>query len=104
MTGTSRWLFLDAPTMLAALDAQLVCRHASRGWREHLGLAGNHELEVPLADLFSLDEKSSLPGQLKDLLHDGTSRHQIAVSLTGKRQSLRYIHQILLLAFTGVKM
>lgn len=88
MTGTSRWLFQDAPTMLAALDAQLVCRQASRGWREHLGLTerltGNHELELPLANLFSLDEKSGLPGQLKDLLHNRTSLHEIIVSLAGK--------------------
>ena len=26
MAGTSQWLFQDAPTMLAELDAQLVCR------------------------------------------------------------------------------
>ena len=88
MTGTSQWLFHDAPTMLAALDGQLVCRHASRGWREHLGLieglAGNHELEIPLADLFSPNEKSGLPGQLKDLLHKETSLHEIPVSLSGK--------------------
>jgi len=84
MTLSSRWLFQNAPTMLAVLDAQLVCRHASRGWREHLGLTGNHELEMPLADLFSLQEKSGLPGQLRDLLHKGTSLHEISVSLAGK--------------------
>ncbi len=84
MTGTSRWLFQDAPTMLAALDAQLVCRHASQGWREHLGLAGNHDLEMPLADLFSLGEISGLPEQLKDLLLKGTPLHEISVSLAGK--------------------
>ncbi len=88
MIEISPWLFQEAPTMLAALDAQLVCRHVSRGWREHLGLtgglAGNHGLEIQLADLFSLIERSDLPGQLKDLLHKGTSLHESSVSLMGK--------------------
>ena len=30
----AEWLFQDAPTLLAALDEDLLCRQASRGWRE----------------------------------------------------------------------
>jgi PAS domain S-box-containing protein len=83
MIGSTQWLFQDAPTMLAALDADLVCRHASRGWCRHLGLAGNNDLELPLAELFAVDEASGLSGQLAELLHNGTALHEIPVSLAG---------------------
>lgn len=80
----SEWLYQDAPILLAALDDTLLCRRASRGWLQRLGLAATAgELSLPLADLFMLDERSALPGQLEALLHDNASLRDIPVSLTG---------------------
>jgi len=82
MTG---WMFQAAPTLLAALDEDLVCRHASRGWQERLGLAATtRQLAVPLAELVALDDQPGLTDQLKGLFRNGGPMHETPVSLAGK--------------------
>ncbi len=84
MTRSIRWPFQDAPTLFAALDEQLVCRHASQGWLARLELtATTNELAIPLQGLFTLDEQPELQGQLELLLRNGTPMHEKPVSLTG---------------------
>ncbi len=82
MTG---WMFQDAPTLVAALDEDLICRHASRGWRAHRGLAATTgELAIPLAELLAVDDHAGLPDQLRELMDGGTPVHETPVSLLGK--------------------
>lgn len=84
MTSISQWQLQDAPTMLAVLDEHLICHQASLGWRKQLGLLTSLELQMPLSDLFRLDDDIELTRQLRGLLHTKTSLHEISVSLLGK--------------------
>ena len=84
MSRPTPWLFQDAPVLLAALDEQMVCRHASLGWRGRLGVRAKDELELPLYGLFALKDEDDLQQQLEALLQDGTSLHETPVSLAGK--------------------
>jgi len=84
MTQTAPWPFQDAPVLLAALDEQLVCRQASRGWRGRFDVRANDELELPLDGLFALDDENDLQQQLEALFDNGSSLHETPVSLTGK--------------------
>ncbi|MCB1759783.1 MAG: sigma 54-interacting transcriptional regulator [Gammaproteobacteria bacterium] len=77
------WLFHNSPVLLAALDAGLVCRRASRGWRDRLGL--NHaddELELPLSQLFALEQTPALVAQLREALQRQAALQEIPVCLT----------------------
>lgn len=74
----------NAPIFLAVLDRNLVCRQASRGWLERLGVrAGQQALAMPLDALFKLADQTALPDRLRDLLHNGTPLHAAPVTLTG---------------------
>jgi len=85
MNIATHWPFQEAPTLLAVLDEELVCRHTSRGWRERLELAATtNALALPLTGLFTLDDQSELPEQLEALLHNDAPLHDVPVSLTGK--------------------
>ena len=80
----ARWLE-DSPVLLAVLDEALVCRRASRGWRERLGMAGaDGELAVPLSEIFMLDHSAELPDQLRDGLRQATLIQNIPVTLVGE--------------------
>ena len=81
------WLFRDAPTLLAALDEDLLCRQASRGWRERLWLAAaDDQPAMPLSELFALDDHFALPDRLEQLLHDGSPLQDIPVALKGQSE------------------
>ena len=74
----------NAPNLVAALDCDLVCRHASRGWLERLGMSAEiQELAMPLDALFKLEDQAGLPDRLRDLLRNGTPLHETPVNLTG---------------------
>ncbi|MBL3529507.1 MAG: sigma 54-interacting transcriptional regulator [gamma proteobacterium endosymbiont of Lamellibrachia anaximandri] len=81
----AEWLFQDAPTLLAVLDKELLCRQISRGWRARLGLtsAGDGST-VPLSEMFLLDHTAGLADQLRDVLPQAISLQDIPVSLVGK--------------------
>jgi len=84
MSRSVPWPFQDSPTLIAALDEQLVCHHASQAWLARLELtATTNELAIPLDGLFTLDEQPELKEQLELLLHSGTPMHEKPVSLTG---------------------
>jgi PAS domain S-box-containing protein len=79
----TRW-FQDAPTLLAVLDEDLVCRQASLGWRKRLGPAGEGDgLAVPLSKIFLLDHAAGLAEQLREGLRRAKPLKDIAVSLQG---------------------
>ena len=81
------WLFGDAPTLLALLDEDLICRHVSRGWREHLGLAPTADQSaMALTELFALNDHLGLPDQLRQLLRDGRPLQNVPVSLKGESE------------------
>ena len=85
MNRSSTWPFQDAPVLIAALDEQLICREASRGWRGRLGVRAADAIEMPLAGLFaSHNGENDLPQQLTALFRNGNAVHEIPVSLTGK--------------------
>ena len=80
------WLFEGAPALIATLDEDLICRHASTAWREKLGLAsGRGELNMPLEALFVLEQTPLLAQQLKATLEREKPENDIPVSLTGKQ-------------------
>jgi len=79
-----KWEFQDVPAMLAVLDEQLICRHASLGWRNHLGLPKNDGAELLLEDLLLLDDEVELTNLLTDIFTHKNSVHDISVSLLGK--------------------
>ena len=76
------WWFQDAPALLAVLDETLVCRRASRGWRERLGLARTgEELAMPLSEMFLPDTATGLENQLRAGLRQAVPLQDIPVSL-----------------------
>lgn len=78
----AEWLFEDAPTLLAVVDEDLLCRRASRGWRERLGLRSKgNGLAVPLSKMFLLHRAAGLVDQLRDLLQQAMPLQNIPVSL-----------------------
>ena len=80
----------NAPNLLAALDRNLVCRQASHGWLERLGLSAEKQaLAMPLDALFELEDQAGLPDQLRDLLHNGTPLREAPVTLTGTSRMTR---------------
>ena len=79
----SRW-FQDAPTLLAVLDEDLVCRQASLGWRKRLGPAGEVDgLAIPLSEMFLLDLAAGLADQLREGLRRAIPLQDIPVALKG---------------------
>jgi PAS domain S-box-containing protein len=79
----TRW-FQDAPTLLAVLDEDLVCRQASLGWCQRLGLTSEGSgLAIPLSEMFLLDHAAGLAGQLRDTLRRAIPLQDIPVSLQG---------------------
>jgi PAS domain S-box-containing protein len=84
MTRSTPWPFHNAPVLVAALDEQLICREASRGWRGRLGIRADDKIELPLQGLFASSDQNGLPQQLAALLENGKSVHEIPVALTGK--------------------
>lgn len=87
------WDFLNAPTMLATLDATLRCHDLSRGWREHLDLENNRIPAISLAEIITLEEKSNLPAQINNVLRHDAVLREIPVALTspaGTTQGLLY--------------
>lgn len=77
-------MLLNAPTLIAALDRDLVCHHASRGWLERLGRSAEKEaLAVRLDELFELDDKIRLADRLRDALYSGARLHETPVTLIG---------------------
>jgi PAS domain S-box-containing protein len=84
----TEWPFADAPTLIAGLDEALICRQASRGWRERLGMAGTDgPPAVPLSGLFALDDRLALQDQLQQVLRDGGSLRNIPASLKGQSEN-----------------
>ena len=80
------WWFQDAPTLLAVLDEELVCRQASRGWGKRLGATrAGDELAVPLSEMFLLDHTTGLADQLRDGLRRAIPLQDIPVSLRGEQ-------------------
>jgi len=80
----NEWLFGDAPTLIAMLDQDLICRYASRGWRTRLGMeASPGALEIPLSGLFTLEPRQSLEQQLRSTLADRQPFSDFPVNLTG---------------------
>ena len=79
-------LFRDAPTLLAVLDEDLVCRHLSRGWRARLGLLNTNDAQgSSISELFLLDETVSLEGKLRESLLEDASLQDIPVTLLGEK-------------------
>jgi hypothetical protein len=59
------WWFQDAPTLLAVLDEELVCRQAALGWSKGLGpTSEGGGSAVPLSGMFLLDHTVGLAGVL----------------------------------------
>jgi len=82
---STRW-FQDAPTLLAVLDEELVCRQASRGWCRRLGATSAGDgLAVPLSEMFRLDHTTGLADQLRDGLRRAIPLQDIPVSLRGEQ-------------------
>lgn len=81
MNGNARWLFHHAPTLLAALDDSLVCRHVSLGWRKRLELADAESYRIPMSDMFLLGDSSDFQEQLRSVLNKGALLHEQPVSL-----------------------
>jgi PAS domain S-box-containing protein len=74
--------FLDAPVLLAVVDDSLVCRRASRGWRERLGLTeAGDELALPLSEMVLVDSAVRLEDQLRAGLRQASPLQGIPVSL-----------------------
>ncbi len=85
MTRPAQWPFQDSPVLLAALDDELVCRHASQAWLERLqATTQQDEVVIPLAEMFALDDQPELAEQLDELLRKETQIHEVPVSLQGK--------------------
>ena len=81
----TRW-FQDAPTLLAVLDEDLVCRQASLGWRKRLGpTVEGGGLAVPLSEMFLLDHAAGLADQLREGLRRAIPLQDIPVSLRGEQ-------------------
>ncbi len=79
------WLFRNAPTLLAVLDEDLVCRHLSRGWRARLGLLNaDDEQGLSISELFLPDRLASLEEKLRESLREDGLLRDIPVSLLGE--------------------
>jgi PAS domain S-box-containing protein len=77
-------LLKEAPTLLAVVDQDLVCRHLSRGWRTKLGLRHvGKELDLTLADLFFLEEMPTFELELRQALDTDDPLQDIPVCLLG---------------------
>jgi PAS domain S-box-containing protein len=77
----AKWL-VDAPVLMAVVDDNLVCRWASRGWRERLGLTGADDgFALPLSEMVRLDHTAELAEKLRDGLRRQVSLQDIPVSL-----------------------
>jgi PAS domain S-box-containing protein len=80
------WWFQDAPTLLAVLDEDLVCRQASRGWRKRLGAtSAGVGLVVPLSEMLLLDHTTGLADKLRDGLRRAIPLQDTPVSLRGEQ-------------------
>jgi len=80
------WWFQHAPTLLAVLDEDLVCRQASLGWRKRLGLTSEGGgLAVPLSEMFLLDHAAGLADQLREGLRRAIPLQDLPVSLQGEQ-------------------
>jgi hypothetical protein len=78
---TAAW-YGGAPTSLAVLDEGLICRRASRGWRERLGVAdAGDELDIPLSVIIVLESAAGLADQLRAVLRQAKPLQDMRVSL-----------------------
>ncbi len=83
----AEWLFREAPTLLAVLDEDLVCRQLSQGWRMNLGLANTSAgLNLALSGMFLLEPTPKLADQLRDTLWKKTTLRDIPVLLVGENK------------------
>jgi hypothetical protein len=70
----AKWL-VDAPVLMAVVDDSLVCRWASRGWRERLGLTRTGDgFALPLSEMVRLDHTAELAEKLR-----GGLRRQVSL-------------------------
>ncbi|MCG7987137.1 MAG: sigma 54-interacting transcriptional regulator [Candidatus Thiodiazotropha weberae] len=77
-------VFKKAPTLLALVDRDLICRNLSLGWRVRLGLAATDAaVSLSLADLFLLEAMPGFEGRLKQLLQGSQSLQDLPVCLLG---------------------
>ena len=87
MIRSCQWLFRDSPTLIAALDESLLCRDASDGWRERLGLAPTDEIAIPVAELLNLENGATVLQQIKNVVNDGAVLCEVPVSLMAKQSA-----------------
>jgi PAS domain S-box-containing protein len=81
------WL-QNAPTLLAMLDEDLVCRRVSQGWRARLGKSlTDNSLVLSLSELIGLDKQSVLADQLRDVLQGAQPLQDIPISLQDKHST-----------------
>ncbi len=81
---TTTKLLNEAPTLLGLLDAQLVCRHISQGWAQHLGMANSDDTVLPLDRLFDIEEDSMLVETLQQARTEEKPLQALPVSINGK--------------------
>jgi len=82
------WWFQDAPTLLAVLDEDLVCRQLSRGWRTRLGpTRGPEGRALPLAELVLLARTEGLEDRLRDTLRRGEPLQDVPATLIGEGET-----------------
>ncbi|MEW8627031.1 MAG: sigma 54-interacting transcriptional regulator [Candidatus Thiodiazotropha sp.] len=77
-------LLKEAPTLLAVVDRDLICRNLSHGWLTRLGVTRTGKrLSLSLAELFLLDEMPEFEDQLKQVLRGDEPLQDVPVCLLG---------------------
>ncbi|MCG8489638.1 MAG: PAS domain-containing protein [Chromatiales bacterium] len=77
-------LLKEAPTLLAVVDRDLICRNLSHGWLTRLGVTRTGKrLSLSLAELFLLDEMPEFEDRLKQVLRGDEPLQDVPVCLLG---------------------
>lgn len=77
-------LLESAPTLLGLFDEQLICRHISHGWAQHLGITVNDDTVLPLNSFFETNDELALTETLQKIRLGKKPLQDFPISIRGK--------------------
>ncbi|HBV20432.1 MAG TPA: Fis family transcriptional regulator [Nitrosomonas sp.] len=73
--------FRYSPLFIAVIDKGFVCRDINPKWRKYLGLSDTVAIALPVEELFSHENVSSLKNQIRQVIHENSEVFGRTISL-----------------------